>query len=296
MEIRMRAIAAFAGVVSLLAASAWGQAAAQTVHIVAAENFYGDVAQQLAGPDVKVTSILSNPDDDPHMFEVSPSVARNLSEATIVIANGADYDPWMEKLLGATKSGSRKTINVADLVHRKAGDNPHLWYDPETMPAFARALTASLSAADPAHKTEYDQRLQTFLDSMKPIQVKLTELRKKYSRTPVTATEPVFGYMAAALGLKMHNERFQLAVMNNTEPAASDVAAFEDDLKKHRVKLLIYNSQATDEAAKRLLNIARDSKVAVVGVTETEPSGKTYQEWMLGQLDALDNALSRLES
>jgi zinc/manganese transport system substrate-binding protein len=297
MEIRMRKIAAFAGVVSLLAASAWGPATAQTtIHIVAAENFYGDVAQQLAGPDARVTSIMSNPDEDPHLFEASPSVARDLSQATIVIANGADYDPWMEKLLGASKSTSRKTINVADLVHKKAGDNPHLWYDPATMPAFARALTASLSATDPAHKTEYDQRLQSFLDSMKPIQVKVTELHKKYSGAPVTATEPVFGYMAAALGLKMHNERFQLAVMNNTEPAASDVAAFENDLKKHRVKLLIYNSQATDEAAKRLLNIAQESKVPVVGVTETEPSGKTYQEWMLGQLDALDNALSHRES
>jgi zinc/manganese transport system substrate-binding protein len=131
---------------------------------------------------------------------------------------------------------------------------------------------------------------------MKPIQVKVAELHKKYSGTPVTATEPVFGYMAAALGLKMHNERFQLAVMNNTEPSASDVATFENDLKKHRVKLLVYNSQATDEAAKRLLNIAQESKVPVVGVTETEPSGKTYQEWMLGQLDALENALSHRES
>jgi zinc/manganese transport system substrate-binding protein len=162
MEMRMSTIATFAGVVLLFAASAWGQAAAQTVHIVAAENFYGDVAQQLAGPDVKVTSILSNPDDDPHMFEVSPSVARDLSAATIVIANGADYDPWMEKLLGASKSSSRKTINVAELVHKKAGDNPHLWYDPVTMPAFARALTASLSAADPAHKADYERRLQDF--------------------------------------------------------------------------------------------------------------------------------------
>ena len=106
----MRTIAAFAGVVSLLAASAWGPATAQTIHIVAAENFYGDVAQQLAGPDARVTSIMSNPDEDPHLFEASPSVARDLSEATIVIANGADYDPWMEKLLGASKSASRKTI------------------------------------------------------------------------------------------------------------------------------------------------------------------------------------------
>jgi zinc/manganese transport system substrate-binding protein len=287
-----RMIGAMAGVALLLTAPAWSQTAGQPVTIVAAENFYGDVAQQIAGPNVKVTSILSNPDDDPHLFEASPSVARAIADASIVIENGADYDPWVEKLLGASKSASRTTINVAELVHKKAGDNPHLWYDPATMPAFAEALSTRLAAADPAHKVEYDQRLQAFVESLKPLEARIAEIRKKHSATPVTASEPVFGYMATALGLKMRNERFQLAVMNDTEPSAADIAAFEKDLKKHRVKLLIYNSQATDESAKRLLNIARQSKIPVIGVTETEPAGKTYQAWMLDQLNALDDALS----
>jgi zinc/manganese transport system substrate-binding protein len=288
-----RIIAAMAGLVLLVTAPAWSQAAGQPLNIVAAENFYGDVAQQLAGPDAKVTSILSNPDDDPHAFEASPSVARAIADARIVIENGADYDPWMEKLLGASRSASRTTIKVADLVGRKPGDNPHLWYDPATMPAFAKALSAALAAADPAHRADYDQRLQAILDSLKPIDAKVAQLRKKHSGTKVTATEPVFGYMATALGLVMRNERFQLAVMNDTEPSASDVAAFETDLKQHRVKLLIYNSQATDDSAKRLLDIAHQSKVPVIGVTETQPPGKTYQDWMQGQLDALDDAMAK---
>jgi zinc/manganese transport system substrate-binding protein len=288
-----RIIGVIGGFALLLMTPAWSQAAGQPLMIVAAENFYGDVAQQLAGPDAKVTSILSNPDDDPHSFEASPSVARAIADARIVIANGADYDPWMEKLLGASRSASRTTIKVADLVGRKPGDNPHLWYDPATMPAFAKALSAALAAADPAHRADYDQRLQAVLESLKPIDAKVAQLRKKHSGTKVTATEPVFGYMAAALGLVVRNERFQLAVMNDTEPSASDVATFETDLRKHRVKLLIYNSQATDESAKRLLDIARQSKVPVIGVTETEPPGKTYQDWMQGQLDALDDALAK---
>ena len=111
-------------------------------------------------------------------------------------------------------------------------------------------------------------------------------------RSSISPTEPVFGYMAAALGLKMRNERFQLAVMNNTEPSASDVAAFEGDLRKHRVRVLVYNSQATEPATQRLLKIAQQSKIPVVGVTETEPAGQTYQVWMTSQLDALDKALS----
>ena len=145
---------------------------------------------------------------------------------------------------------------------------------------------------DPAHRSDYDQRLRAFLASLQPLEAKIAELRSKFGGIAVTATEPVFGYMAAALGFRMRNERFQLAVMNDTEPRASDVAAFENDLRKHAVRLLFYNSQATDTAAQRLVRIARQSKVPVVGVTETEPAGKTYQDWMMSELDAVAQALS----
>jgi len=276
----------------LLTGTAAAVAAEAPVTVVAAENFYGDVAQQIAGPDAIVSSILSNPDDDPHMFEASPSVARHLATARIVVANGADYDSWLDKLLAASPSRTRTEIVVADLLHRAAGDNPHLWYDPATMPAFANALTAALAAAAPAHKADFERRRDTFLASLKPIQDKVRALREKFAGTPVTATEPVFGYMAAALGLTMRNERFQIAVMNDTEPSAADVAAFEDDLRGHRVRLFLYNSQASDEAAKRLLGLARAAKIPVVGVTETEPAGQTYQTWMLGELDGVAAALT----
>jgi zinc/manganese transport system substrate-binding protein len=98
--------------------------------------------------------------------------------------------------------------------------------------------------------------------------------------------------MAELLGLKVHNEKFALAVMNNTEPSASDVAAFENDLKGHKVKVMLYNAQASEPAVQRLVQIAKDEKVPVVGVSETEPPGVTYQQWMMSQLDALDKALS----
>ena len=276
----------------LLTLSAEAQPVAPTISIVAAENFYGDVAQQLTGSNATVTSILSNPDEDPHLFEASPSVARSLSAAAIAVYNGADYDPWMTKLLAASSSANRKVIVVANLIHKKAGDNPHLWYDPATMPTYAKALAAALAERDPDNKSDYDRRLQTFLASLHPLDAKIAELRSKFAGSPVTATEPVFGYMATALGFKMRNERFQLAVMNNTEPRASDVAAFENDLRKHQVRLLFYNSQASDAAAQRMVRIAQQEKIPVVGVTETEPAGTTFQNWMTGELNAVSDALS----
>jgi zinc/manganese transport system substrate-binding protein len=196
----MKKLSALATFAVLLAAPALAQVAAQPVSIVAAENFYGDIAKQIGGPDVKVTSILSNPDQDPHLFEVSPSVGRDVSAARIVIYNGIDYDPWMEKLLGSARSTKRETIVVADLVGKKTGDNPHIWYDPATMVALAKTLSEALTADDPGHKAGYEHRLARFEDSVKPIQAKAAELRQRLAGMPVTATEPVFGYMFDALG------------------------------------------------------------------------------------------------
>jgi zinc/manganese transport system substrate-binding protein len=266
---------------------------AGSIKIVAAENFYGDIAKQIGGPDVDVTSILSNPDQDPHLFEVSPAVGRDVSAARIVIDNGIDYDPWLEKLLGAARSADRKTIVAAALVGRKTGDNPHIWYDPATMLALAQTLCQALIAEDPSRRSGYEQRLTRFEASMKPVQAKIAELRDRLAGTSVTATEPVFGYMFDALGMQVRNQAFQLAVMNNTEPSASDIAAFENDLKTHQVKLLVYNSQATNPIADRMQKIAKASEIPIVAATETEPANKNYQGWMLSELDAVDRALPK---
>ncbi|HEY2112202.1 MAG TPA: zinc ABC transporter substrate-binding protein [Dongiaceae bacterium] len=265
---------------------------AKPLTVVAAENFYGDLAQQIGGPAVHVTSILTNPNQDPHTFEASPSTARAIADAGLVVYSGADYDPWVANLLAASNASGRKVIVVADLLQRKSGDNPHLWYDPATMPALAKALAAEFAGRDPAHKADYESRLQAFLASLAPMTRKIAELRQKYAGQPVSATEPVFGYMSAALGLDMRNRPFQIAVMNDTEPSASQIAAFEKDLKSRAVKVLFYNSQVTDDLTARLQKIATDSGVPIVGVSETEPPGLSYQAWMGGQLEATGRALA----
>jgi len=284
----MRGILAFALATSLGLAAA----EAEPIAVVAAENFYGDVAEQVGGSAVKVTSILTNPDQDPHLFEASASTARDLAAARIVIYNGADYDPWMSKLLSASRATGRITIEVAKLVGKKAGDNPHLWYDPATMPAVAKALAAQLAKLDPDHRSDYDARRDAFDASLKPINEKIAALRQRYAGTAITATEPVAGYMAEAIHLKVRNPRFQLAIMNNTEPSASEIAAFQKDLKTRTVKVLLYNSQTSEELTEKMRSIAKDSGVPIVGVTETEPEGKKYQDWILSELAELETGLS----
>jgi zinc/manganese transport system substrate-binding protein len=277
---------------ALVATFAVARAADVKVNVVAAENFYGSVAKEIGGDRVSVTSILNNPDQDPHLFEVSPAIIRQIAAAQIVVYNGADYDPWIEKLLQVTARPGRVAIIAADLMNKKPGDNPHLWYDPSTMPAVASALAAALAAIDPAHKDEYASRLKTFVASLGPLNEKIAAIRGKYAGAAVTASEPVFGNMADALQLKMHNQRFQLAIMNDTEPSARDLAAFERDLKTHKVRVLFYNKQASNNVVQHLIDLARASSVPIVGVTETAPSGLSYRDWMLMQLDETQRALA----
>ena len=174
---------------------------------------------------------------------------------------------------------------------KKPGDNPHLWYDPATMPRVAEAVAAALTKADPAHAADFATNLDIVLGSLKRIDARAAVLRGKYKGLPVTATEPVFGLMAQAIGLINRNERFQLAMMNDTEPTAHDLAEFERDLKERRVRTLIYNAQVSEALTTRLRALAAAAKIPVVPVTETLPAGMHFQDWVLGELDALDKAL-----
>jgi zinc/manganese transport system substrate-binding protein len=268
------------------------RAADGKVAVVAAENFYGDIARQIGGDRVDVVSIMNNPDQDPHLFETTPGIVRQIADAGIVIVNGANYDPWMDKLLAAAPRPGRSVINAADIAGAKPDANPHLWYSPSTMPAVAKAIAAAFAKADPAHASDYAGSLMATLASLERVALRVAQIKARHGGATVTATEPVFGPMADALGLTMRNQRFQLAMMNDTEPSARDLAAFENDLKDRKVKVLIYNAQVSGKLPQRLLDIAKAAKVPMVGVTETQPAKVAFQDWMLRELDALDKALT----
>ncbi len=273
-------------------ALAMGLGGSAPASVVAAESAYADIARQVAGPAATVTAILKNPATDPHDYEPSPSAARAVADAGVVIENGIGYDPWMDRLLAASATPRRQVIVVADLLHRTAGDNAHLWYDPQAMPRLVRSLCNALAARDPAQRTQLATRSASVLASLSSLQARIDRLRARFAGTQVAATEPVLGPMINALGLQDRHERFEVSVMNGTEPRASDVAALEDDLRAHRIHALIVNAQASDPAAARLSAVARAERIPVVAVTETLPAGMTYQQWMQAELTSLETALS----
>ncbi len=281
---------------ALAAASLALTAHAAPIKVLAAENFYGEAAQAIGADRVAVTSVIVAPDTDPHDFDPPPSVARAVADARIVVMNGANYDPWMARLVEANTVDGRIVIDVAALCGHKGGDNPHVWYDPKAMPAMAKALTEALAKIDPAGRDGYETRRDAFLATLEPIARRVADLKQKFAGTPVVATEPVFGYMAEALGLKMENQAFQTAIMNGTEPGASDIAAMEDAIRKGTAKILFYNAQVEGAFTRNLAALAKSSGVPLVPVTETEPAGKTFAEWMLDTLDATAKALDHTTS
>jgi zinc/manganese transport system substrate-binding protein len=273
-------------IVSLLTVLACAtQLHAHPVNIVAAENFYGSVAEQVAGSSAKVTSIMTSPNQDPHEFQTDAGTAKAVADADIVIYSGIGYDEWMSKLLATQGKADRVVIKVSDLVGAKEGDNPHIWYNPKTMPALVAKLAEVLKKPD---------AVKTFDASMKPLLDKITSLKAKTAGMKVTATEPVFGYMAAALGFDMLNGEYQVAVMNDTDPSFKQTAAFEKSLTDKTAKILFYNNQVTDPSTERMQAIAKKNGVPIVGVTETQPlKAKTYVAWMLSQLAEIEAALKK---
>jgi zinc/manganese transport system substrate-binding protein len=261
------------------------------INIVAAENTYGQVAKELGGPYVNVISILTNPSQDPHLFTTTPSTAKAISLADIIIYNGAGYDPWMTSILSIEGQKSRHIINVASLINVKPGDNPHIWYLPTTMPIFAKSLVTSLIKLDPQHQHYYENQLNQFDQSYQIIFATIHRLKQHFQNTPVIATEPVFGYMAKSIGLNMHGESFQINVMNDIPPSASQIKTFEDDLYHHSVHLLIYNHQVINPLTKHMLSIAEEEKIPVLGVTEMIQPKMTYIQWIMKELTELETSL-----
>ena len=284
---------AVGGALPLAASPAFG-APPSPATVVAAENFYGDIVGQIAGDHVRVTSIISDPSVDPHEYETNPRDAAAVANARLVIQNGLGYDTFIDHLVAASPNPQRTLIVVSALTGHVNGDNVHLWYDPATIPRVAQVILDALVQIDPGNAPSYRNRYKAFQASLAPLNHAIAGIKAQYGGAPVACTEPVFGYMAAALGLNVLTPlSFQKAVEEGEDPPASALAQMEDQLRQHQVKVLLYNTQTVSPITTRIQQMARSVGVPVVGVSETEPPGTSFQQWMLSQLEPLRLALGR---
>ncbi len=262
------------------------------INVVAAENFYGDIVKQLGGKFVGVTSIISNPNVDPHEYESSVKTAIQVSKAQLVIENGGGYDDWMDKILSGSPNTNRLLLKGFDVAQVKLPENEHVWYSIDNVATIAQAITNDLKKLDPTDAATFENNLQMFKQSLQPIQQKINAIKSKYAGTPVGLTETIYLYQAVPLGLNILTPfEFQKAMAEGNEPPADTFMTAENQITHHQIKVLIYNEQTVTPSTTKLENDARAQNISIVPVTETMPPGKTYQTWMLDQLNVLEQAL-----
>ena len=290
-----------AALLSVLLASACsadpaaGQAGTATIKAIGAENEYANVIRQIGGKYVRVTAIMSNPNTDPHTFEASPAVAREISNASLIVQNGLGYDTWATDIENAVPSDGQRVINVQQLLGLPdSTPNPHLWYNPATMPKVATAIAAGLAAIQPADAAYFRANAAAFTASLAAWNQAIATFKAAHPNTPVATTEPVADYMLQAAGAdNLTPWTFQADVMNGTDPAPQDVATERALFTQHKVRVFLYNQQVTDTLTDSFISLARASGVPVVGVYETMPTpGYDYQSWMLAEVNALDKAVT----
>ena len=272
-----------------------GSSAGDAIVAAGAENEYANVIAQVGGKYVQASAIMSNPNTDPHTFEASPSVAREVSAAQLVVQNGAGYDTFMNTIEKAAPNSARKVIVVQNLLGLPADTpNPHLWYKPDTMPAVANAIAAGLAALQPAHASYFKASAAAFITSLNTWDNAIAAFKAKYPDTPVATTEPVADYMLQAAGAdNLTPFAFQADIMNGTDPSAQDVAVERSLFTQHKVKVFLYNQQVTDTLTESFITLAQQNHVPVVGVYETMPvPGFNYQSWMLTEVQDLQKAVA----
>lgn len=289
------------GILASVVGAGGGRAAAAppVINAIGVENEYADVISQIGGRYVHVTAIETDPNTDPHTFEASPGIARRIAGAGLIVENGIGYDGWADRIIAAAPNAGRKVINVQHLLGL-ADDtpNPHLWYDPKTMPAVADAIANGLSALMPAQAAVFEANAKLFKASLKPWYDAIAAFRKDYPDTQVAATEPVANYMLEAAGTDIKTPfSLQAAIMNGTDPSPQDVSTQNALFTGHAVRVFAYNQQVTDALTQSFLNLAKKNGIPVVGVYETMPQpGYTYQSWMLAEVNALRKAVANRTS
>jgi len=293
--IGVAAALALGGCSSASAPATFGSSSPGAIVAVGAENEYADVISQIGGQYVRVSAIESNPNTDPHTFEASPSVARVIGSARLIVQNGVGYDSFMNNVEAATSSSGREVIDVQKLLGLPDSTaNPHLWYKPTTMPAVAAAVARDLTSIEPAHAAYFKANVAGFDRSLKPWDAAVAAFARRFPRTPVATTEPVGDYMLEAAGtIDLSPFTLQSEIMNGVDPAPQDVTLENGLFSGHKVKVFVYNEQVTDSLTADFLAAAKRNGVPVVGVYETMPTpGYDYQSWMLAEVRALAAAVA----
>jgi zinc/manganese transport system substrate-binding protein len=268
------------------------------VRVVASTNVYGDIAEQIGGDRVSVTSIIDSPDKDPHEYEADARTQLALSKAQLVIENGGGYDDFVDTMLSAADNKIAPVLNAADISGYEQepaeGEfNEHMWYDFPTVQKLSEELVNQLSAIDPDGAETFEKNAEVFDGQLAALEQQEQDIKSSFDQAGAAITEPVPLYMLDAAGLVNKTpDAFSEAIEEGTDVPADVLKQTTELFSTGAVKVLVYNEQTEGSQTELVLAAAKDAGVPVVPVTETLPEGTDYIGWMTTNLNALQGALS----
>ena len=264
------------------------------IQVVAAENFWGSLVSQLGGTRISVTSIVSDPNADPHEYESNTANAIAIANARLVIVNGAGYDTWALQLIAASNTPHQVVLNVQELINQPTGANPHFWYSPTYVNDTVNAMYQDLVSIDPSHTTYYTQQYAALNASLGVYNARITEIKQQFGGVKVASTESIFEYLATPCGLDLVSPpAFMEAVAEGNDPPAQSIVQFQNLITNGTVEVLVYNEQTVTPLTQSIKALAAAQGIPIVGVTETiQPPDIPFQDWMNAELITLQNALN----
>jgi zinc/manganese transport system substrate-binding protein len=260
--------------------------------VVASTNVWGDVVARIAGPDVEVRSILSDPTADPHSYESTPADAAEISGADLVVYNGGGYDEWMTRVLDADPAVRDRSVEAFGLRGDQADDNEHVWFDPVAVKGVIAQVTERLAAVEPAQADALRGRAAAFAGEVDGLAGRLAAIGQARPGTRVVSTEPVAHYLLATAGVgDVTPPAFVEAVEEESDPPVAALTTTRDLLTARQAAALVVNPQTETPVVDQVRAAAGQAGLPVVDVGETLPPNATWTSWVGGLRDALAQAL-----
>jgi zinc/manganese transport system substrate-binding protein len=311
------------------AGAASDDTAGGAISVVASTNVYGDIAQTVGGDAVDVTSIISDPSQDPHSYEADARTQLAVSRADLVIENGGGYDAFVDTMISASDTSAVvvNAVDVSGLDPEAEGDahadehadeehtdeahadeehaegehdhdhgafNEHVFYSLHSMGALADEIAHELGELDPEQADVFTANAAAFADDIADLEAQAAEVKTAHDGDSVAYTEPVPGYLFDEMGLvNVTPASFSEAIEEGDDVSP---AVLNETLKMFTdggVDLLAYNEQTSSPETEAVEKAATDADVAIVPVTELLPEGDDYISWQQSNIDAIKAALDR---
>jgi zinc/manganese transport system substrate-binding protein len=296
------------------AGSAKGTAGDGVVEVVASTSVYGDIVSTIGGDKVRVNSIISRTSQDPHSYEATTQDKLAVSKAELLVENGGGYDDFIHKLADDTGLDHADVLNAVEVSglapeedsgahteasaagghdHDHGAFNEHVWYSLPAMSRLADAVAAKLGELEPSSAGTFTANAASFKESLGGLEAKLATVKASAGAGAVAVTEPVPLYLLEAAGLENKTPaEYTAAIESGADAPPAVLKTAVDLVRSGGVRLLAYNTQTEGPQTVALKDAATAAGVPVLNFGETLPEGKTYVQWMAGNVDSIAGTLS----